>query len=229
MRKLQEYHSVDTLQRALGFTYVRLSSRAPLQTLAVEVDQQRTTVKAAAEAFSKVQEQRTAATAEIVWRDDQLDRSVIGLSRALLARLDGDRKAPLYQGLFPRAPSTLMAGQADDKQNRFVRALLGTLTTDAQYADFRTRTEAIAASADAVDDAIRARDVLYVQEAQALAKLNQVAAAARRFYNQLYPRLQLIEEDDTLVESYFENPDRSTRGGGSSGSGTPGGSEPGPS
>ncbi len=205
MRKLKDYHPPGLVLAALGFTKVRLSSREAFRPLADEVEAQRTTVTSAVSARDVAREERIASTAEVDWRDGELDVAVMSLSRAVLAVVNGDRDSPMYKRLFPIAPSKAMDATATPAQSRYVRALLETQRAQAQYAEFQPQAEAIASALTAVEQAVAARQDLYVKEAQAQGALTQALDAARRHYNKLYPRLQLLEDNTNLVESLFYN------------------------
>lgn len=217
MQRLGEYHAAELVERALGFIQVRLSSRDYLGPIADEVAVHRQALKSAMDGAKTALEKRMAATAEIEWRDTQLDRAVMNLSLTVLAKVGNNRKDPLYQGLFPIAPSTAMKGTANDSQTQFVGAILSVHAQNGRYAQFDTEVETIEAAADAVDQAITERDKRYVEEATTNRNLAQVTGTVRRFYNQLHPRLLILEDDRDLVESFFYR-FRSSSGGGGSGS-----------
>ncbi len=203
MRKLQDYHSPELILTALGFTKVRLSSREPFVPLANELEKQQSGLKAAIAQRDQAREARVAATAEVEWRDSELDSKVVKFSRTLLVRLDGKRNHPTYKRLFPIAPSTAMAPMASDEQTTYVRALLETHAADESLTDLQPEADAVAAALQEVERGVANRQDLYVKEARANRTLSEVADAARRYYNKLHPRLLLLEDNTRLVESFF--------------------------
>lgn len=230
MRRLQGYHSSELVWEALGFTQTRLRSRVELRPLADEVKTQRDFVDAARRASAAALDDVRAASAEIEWRDSEVDQAVMSLSRAVLSDVKG-RKDPLYQRLFPITPSKGVKPTANDAQELFVRGILETLRAP-EYAQYAARGQTLQAAADELKQALDARDELYVKRGQAVAQEQLVAAVARRFYNGLYGRLLVLIENKDLVESFFYRGGalRSGRGGGGGGGsgggdGSAGGSE----
>lgn len=204
MQKLLERHGVDTVQEALRFLSIRLRSRPETADLAQSIEQVRTNLRDQAETHAEAREARVAASAEIVYRDSELDAAVANLVREVMVHTKGRRDHQMYIKLFAQSPSMLTMGVADAKQAVFVKTLLDILRSDAQFANFTAQTELLEQRNTALQQAIGQRDELYVPESHASANLRVAMDQAKRIYNLAYPRLQLLFPNKrSLVESFF--------------------------
>jgi len=204
MQRLTDNRGVGETLTALRHLTIRLTSRDQTRPLATEITAARDALNAANGAWEEARAQRVAATAEIEYRDELLDAAAMQLSRTALALVEGDTTDPRYRTLFPIAPSTAMRPVADDAQTRFVTALLARLEADEAFVDLAIHAPTIRQRAEAVANAINGREALYVAEATASTARAITADAARRAYNLMYPRLQLMfPGDERLVESFF--------------------------
>lgn len=204
MQKLRERHGVATVLAVLRFLSIRLRSRPETSDLAQAVEQTRGKLRDKSENYAEAREMRVAASAEIVYRDSELDAAMAGLVRSVLVKTQGRRDHEMYVKLFPQSPSVLMLGQADNKQDVFVKTVLDILRNDAQFADFAAEADSLERSSTALQQAVEQRDALYVPESHASADLRVAMDQAKRVYNLAYPRLQLLFPNQRgLVESFF--------------------------
>lgn len=203
MQTLGDGHGFNPINHALRIVQLQLGARPETAELVDEVATARAAVRAAEEAYQDQRSRRVAATATLRYLDDQLDQAVGDLSRDMLAALRNDRTDARYRLAFPKPVSVAMRPLASEAQTVFVRSLLAELQTE-QLADWADRAPAIAAALDAVEAQRARRAELYATEAQANARRQIAFDDARRGYNLLYPRLQvLFPKNKALVESFF--------------------------
>lgn len=203
MEKLRDKHGKETVERALRFLSIRARSRPESAPLAAEVDAARREVAAADDAWKEARETRVAATAELGYLDDRLDRLMIALSQTVLIEAGGKRKSDKHKKLFPVAASEAMKPEGASEQAAFVGKVLEQLATP-EYESVRSHAAPIAGAFEALAGSERRRDALYVPEATALGQREAALDRARRTYNLASARLMLIFPDErTLVDSYF--------------------------
>ena len=205
MEKLREDDGFGAVDRALRFASIRLHSRPQTADLATSVDTERTAIRAREDAWLEARERRIAASAEVAYLDGKLDGGIMGLSRQALVEVKGDRGDPRYRRLFAEAPSAGLAPVAGTGQAHFVAGVLAQLTRDpSPFPDLTGGAPDLQSMVTALQDAEKRRDDLYVPESTARTDLDVALDHARRVYNLLHARLQLLFPDDPgLVESFF--------------------------
>lgn len=207
MEKLRPEHGVSTIERALRYMAIRLSSRPETREMAPELRAERARLKDADEMWLEARETRVATTAEVEYLDEKLGAEIMSLSRAALAQVkDGNREDERYKRLIgPLSPSEAMAPVGGEEQTRFVRTVLAQLTIEGgPFPSLSDRAPVIDAALTALADAEARRNALYVPEATAAAERTAARDRARRLYNLTQPRLQLaFPDDDALVETFF--------------------------
>ncbi len=205
MEKLREQHGFGAVDRALRFASIRLHSRPQTADLATSVDAERTAIREREDAWLEARERRIAASAEVEYLDGKLDDGIMDLSRQALVEVKGDRDDPRYRRLFAEAPSAGLAPVAGTDEAHFVRAVLAQLSSDSPpFPDLKGGAPDLQSTLTALQDAENRREDLYVPESTARTDLDVALDHARRVYNLLYPRLQLLFPDDPgLVESFF--------------------------
>lgn len=212
MQKLGDSHSVGLTRRALRFTNVRLRSRPETAGLAADIKQERAALLEAYEAYLDAREERVAGSAEVAYLDGRVDGEVMDVSRGLLVITRGRTDTPLYRALFPTAPSEAVRGTADDPQTRLVRGVIEELRSNADLKSLIHHADALEKLQGDLDAAKQRREDLYVPEGRAFARYQVALDHARRTYNLLHPRLQLMFPDDPLlVESFFKTQTASAR------------------
>ncbi|HRE90317.1 MAG TPA: hypothetical protein PK095_14385, partial [Myxococcota bacterium] len=120
-----------------------------------------------------------AQSAQVRFDDLLLDREVIEIAREKRATIAGAKpdQHPSFRALFPKAPSTAMAGPPDEAQDQYVAIVESGLALP-ENADLNARRGPALAAAKARVSASRATAVELDQAlALAEAKLDQVAAA----------------------------------------------------
>jgi hypothetical protein len=207
MQKLTEQHRSPTVDRALRFFIVRAKGRPETAAFATEAQAVRTRLRERRDAYLDAQDERLALSAEVVYLDGRLDRLVVVHLKRDVAAFAADRSGgaqyerKLFQGM---APSKAMQPVGGEKQEHYVASIIQRLENDADYAFLSDHAPRLRAAQQALDAALERRKTARVKERLAQGDLDDMTDEARRFYNQLYPRLQLVFTDDLpLVESYF--------------------------
>lgn len=204
MRKLNDEITVGPTLRALRFAAIRLRSRPTTAALAGEVKAARQELTQEYDAFLEAREERIAATAEVTYLDEKLDLDVSRTSREALTLADGKTTDPRYRAAFPTAPSPIMAEMATRPQERYVRGIIDALKNEPGLQGLIAHATTLEADLDLLNKALAQREDLYVPESRAQGRYQAALDKAKRVYNLLYPRLQLLFPDDpTLVESFF--------------------------
>jgi hypothetical protein len=204
MQKLTERHSATITAQALRYLSIRLKSRPETQSLISEIETVRSALATAEEAYSQAKEERMAATAEINYLDGQLDQTVMALAREVGVMTRNKTQDPRYMKLFPTAPSALIRPIAGESQERFVRSLINRLQEDADYAGLKPYAETMEKQQQLLNQAGQRREQLYQPEVKAQTDQRIVLDQARRLYQNIYHRLQLLfPTDAALVESFF--------------------------
>jgi hypothetical protein len=206
MQSLSPRHGVAVVLAALRHLGLRLRAAPDTAPLALPVDQARTRLNEANEAWLEARERTVALTAELVWLDDRLDTAVAALAREAVVVVAGNRADPRYARLFPIAPSEATAGRADDTERHFVRAVIDVLRNDPDWASLVGRAAGLEAALNDVEACLARRDAARVPELRASTDRTGAADAARRTYNQTFPMLTLLLPDDPgRVESCFKD------------------------
>ncbi len=204
MHSLRDSHGLPSAKSALRFLGVRLASRPDTASLAPEIQQSRSEVVAAEEAHDEKHEQWLAASAVVRYLDTKLGQMVGTLARDTLSLVGGNRQDARYQRLFAKAPSEAMKGVADDPQERYVRTIIATVQEDDAYKTLRGHLPGLIASLGELKTAVAKRNDLMLANEMALRDVRLTLDKAKRAYNLMYPRLQVIFPDDpALVETFF--------------------------
>lgn len=203
MERLRSSHGFPTTDRALRFLSIRLRSQPETSALAPEIDAERTRVREAEERWLEARELRVAATAELEFRDGELDRAVADLARHALALVQGRRDDDRYRQLFAVRPAKGTAPVGGDVQERYVRTILAHLSQE-PWAALREHEKPIEDALEALRSVEARRAELYVPEQMAASERIAMFDQARRAYNAMHSRLRLLfPERDALVESFF--------------------------
>jgi len=204
MERIAEHHGLNTLDHVLRQLEARLPRVPELADHRPLVADRRAGVKTAREAWDEAREARLAASAELLYLDEEVDRALIDAGQTLYLQVGRDRNAPAYRKLFPVSPTQMGADLGSDRQDRWVTGVIDDVRTDGAYAALRPMADALAGHLDRLRAARARREELYVKEAQARAALLTVADDARRFYNGLYHRfMTALPDRPRLVESLF--------------------------
>lgn len=204
MESLRESHGVDTVMGAVRVLSIRCGSRPESKAVGKEMRALRGELRELRDVYEEAHDERVAATAEIKYRDEVLDASVMTLSRQAGALVDGDTSDARYRALFPSAPSTQMKPVGGASQGAYVKAILATLAENDDLEALRPYGKDVARALEALDTATRARDTLQVTEDRASTALAIKQSEAREAYNHSWHRLNvLFPKDKALVESFF--------------------------
>src|SRR5690606_11742410 len=158
---------------------------------------------AAQHSYDASRTQRLAATAEIAYRDELVDRAVTQLAEAALASCQGQRDAALYKFLFPIDLRVAIASTAGPRQNEFVRGLIGRLEEDPRCRPLAEPTAAVKARQAELEYALSRREACFEPESRAVMRRNEAIEAACRGYNRCHARLQLCRVDPLLIDSLY--------------------------
>jgi exonuclease VII small subunit len=203
MQKLTERHGYPKVKRALRYASIRLRSKPETVALAQEIDAERARLDKANEAYEQSVEERVAATALIGHLDSLVDEGVAAIARDVAVITANRPDDPFYKALFPVAPSTATGPVASESQNRFVKALVDRIESDSRYESLRGRTATLKQAQAEIDGALSRREELRTPELRAAADLQAALESARRAYNKLYPRLSLLFESKSYIETFF--------------------------
>jgi hypothetical protein len=216
MQKLTEKHRFLIVDGALRFFRIRAKSRPETAAFAPKVAKLRAELREKREGYLEAFDERVAQNAVIAYLDNRLDRAVlVGLKRDLGVLTAKHPQGPalekkLFQGV---APSVGMKPVAGEEQENFVATIVHRIDEDADFASLAPHAKILRKGQKELDGAIELRKGLRVKERTAQADLDDALDRARRFYNQLYPQLQLLFPDDPdLVETFFRDL-RSSSGG----------------
>ncbi len=206
MQQLLENHKTGATLAAVRYHVIRLKSRPDTAPLAADVAAARAGLVEKSDAADEAKEERVAASAVVVYCDHVLDTGVMALSREATTLVNGDTSEDRYVRLFPTTPSVAMKPVAGDPQERYVRSILNRLAEDDAYATLRGYLPKLAGALDTLNATVKLRSDLYVKEAMAASERNIALDNARRTYNLMYPRLQLLfPKDPALVETFFKD------------------------
>ncbi len=204
MESLRESHGVDTVMGAVRVLSIRCGSRPESKAVGKEMRALRGELRELRDVYEEAHDERVAATAEIKYRDEVLDASVMMLARQANALVNGDTSDARYRALFPSAPSAQMRPVGGPSQRAYVKAILATLSDGDVLAPLQPHRSEIAKAQEALDLAVEARDTLQVTEDRASTALSIKLSEAREAYNHAWHRLNvLFPKDKALVESFF--------------------------
>jgi hypothetical protein len=208
MQKLGENHYAPTVEAVLRFLLIRLRSRPACAALADEAKAVRLDVRAKRDAWDDAVDEARAATADVGYKDTRIDDAVKVELKAEVASFvatlpKAQRESTMAKIFGAKSPADGMRPVGGPAQAHYVDLILAQLGTpgfsalSAVTAKISTlRTELIAAEAD--------RKQRRIEEQLARSTLEDACDAARRFYNQMHARLELLFPDDLdFVESCF--------------------------
>jgi hypothetical protein len=207
MEKLREANTTEQIEAALLFLGVRLEGHPMTAPLAREIQAELDRLRPAAQAYQQALASRRAASSELDYLDNVLDRLVLDLAIDLLGAREGDRLHPDYRALFERSPGEAMAGAATPDQDRYVLGVLSALEARLELSDMHDRVPAIR---DALAHVITCRDrrqELYMEESRRAVAIQLARESAARLYNSMYSRVfVLLPQQERLVASFFSSP-----------------------
>ena len=204
MQTLTDRHRLPATARALRFLSIRLRTREEAAPLLAAVNDLRTRLQDADEAWQQAREERVAASAELAYCDSLLDAAVLDLSRELNVLTKGRKDDPRRKRLFPMAPSVAVRDVASQAQDILVQTIITTLRSDAAFQTLIGYADRLEPLLKAVEEARDIRQKLYVPEGQAFGVRQQTLDESHRVYNLMHHRLTLLYTDDpALVESFF--------------------------
>jgi hypothetical protein len=162
-----------------------------------------------------------AATALIGHLDSVVDERVAAIARDMAVITGGKKDDELYKALFPVAPSTATAHVASESQNRFVKAVIDRIENDSRYENLRGRAAALKQAQTDLEGALSQREELRTPEQRASSDLQAALDSARRAYNKLHPRLSLLFDNKSYVETFFVKMSKSAKPDDEDGEATP--------
>lgn len=205
MLRLSEDYGAPTVLRALRFLCARLRPFSEAESIRAELEQWRLELWEAQEAFEVAYTERLAATAEVAYRDDVLDHSVLNLADEALRMLPSGPSDHRYLKLFPVAPRDAIASTASHRQNRFVRDLIETLRTEPSLGPLQSHAALLEQRQVSLEGALEEREAMFIAETQATRRRNEALDEACRAYNRSFSRLQLLFRDGNRIESLYPN------------------------
>jgi signal transduction histidine kinase len=214
MQKLQNNHGYPKVKRAMRYASIRLRSKPETVALAQEIDAERSRLDKANEAYEQSVEERVAATALIGHLDSLVDEGVAAIARDVAVITANRPDDAFYKALFPVAPSTATAPVASESQNRFVKALIDRIQSDSRYESLRGRAATLKQAQSDLDAALSRREELRTPEQRTAADLQAALESARRAYNKLHPKLSLLFESKSYIETFFATVRKSDKPGG---------------
>lgn len=200
----QTIRSISAIHRSLRFLSIRLQPFAEAVQLQKEATSLRVRLSEKHERWQQAVEERVAATAEITYRDEQLDLLISSLAREALVLTNGDRTHPTYRKLMPTSPTLAMKSIASDTQTRYVKTVLAVLKDDADLAALEGFVPALETAQAALESAQARRAELGVPESRAHTDRQLVVDEAQRFLGLARAQLTLLfPSDKNLVKSFF--------------------------
>lgn len=204
MQRLGERHRSPLVNRALRFLAIRLSSRPETSAFGEETTRVRESLAKKREAYIAALDERLAATAEITYLDACLDRAVLVSLRRDALVLASDRPS-LEKKLFAKtSPRNAMRPVGGEAQEHYVAGIIHRLETSPELAPLSHYAPALQKRLTDLNTALLKRKELKSKEREALSTLEEELEHAVRYYNRMYPQLQLLFPNDLpLVESFF--------------------------
>lgn len=206
MSKLFEADHPPTVAQAYRIAKLRLGPYAPLASVAAELARHEAALLDAMAATSAATDRVLAQAAQIRFDDGQLDREIIEIAREKRATITGARpdQHPSFRALFPSAPSDAMGGPPGDAQDQYVAIVEAGLELPENAALKSSRGPALADKKARL--AVARAKAVELDQALALAnaKLDVVAAAARRAFNDAQLDAASLLKDEALVASLFD-------------------------
>jgi hypothetical protein len=208
MQKLGENHYAPTVEAVLRFLLIRLRSRPMCAALADEAKLVRADVRTKRDAWEDSVDEVRAATADVEYKDIRIDDAVKVKLKAdvaqLVTTLPKPQREPTAAKVFGgKAPSDGMKPVGGPAQEHYVDGILAQLGQPEFASLAPVMAEITALRADlAASEANRKQR--RIAEQLARTAVEDACDAARRFYNQMHARLELLFPDDPdFVESCF--------------------------
>lgn len=207
-QKLGDNHYTPTVEGAVRHLRLRLHSHADCAALADEASAIRADLRQKNDIWENAVDEVRAATAEVGYKDAQLDKSVklelkaaVALMTATMTAKQRDAvTAKLFGGKSPSEGMKAIGGTA---QGHYVDAILGHIATP-EFATLKPQADKITALRADLAAVESNRASRRTSEQVARSALEDSVEAAKRFYNQMHARLTLMLPDDPdFVESCF--------------------------
>ncbi|MBW2735369.1 MAG: hypothetical protein JRH20_23545 [Deltaproteobacteria bacterium] len=202
MHKLSEHHSFNITANAMRHLQLRLAGRQDAESVSQLIEGELEALKAAFLSWEKIQDRRVAGTSEMRFWDDEIDFEVRALSHRLLAEF-GSRDDARYRKVFFRPASEITEG-IGERQQRFLSAMLNTLTQDPAYTGYKIRIAKVARAHEMLQKTGETRKGIWAEETQAKSALEIALDQAKRAYNRAHLQLQLTIDNERMVESFFK-------------------------
>jgi hypothetical protein len=207
-QKLGDNHYPPMVEMALRFMRIRLKSRAECAALADETAAVRAELRQKRDAWDDAVDETRAATADVIYRDGKLDVAVkVELKAsfaAMIATMPAKQRDAMTAKLFGgKAPSEGMKYVGGPAQDHYVDGILGHLATPdfAPLSAVTTKLTTLRADLGAAEQNRASRRTA---EQVARSAVEDSSDTAKRFYNQMHARLELLFPDDPdFVESCF--------------------------
>jgi len=129
--------SVNGINRTLRYFSIRLNPFVVAAALCAEANSQRVALTERNERWQQAVEERVAATAEITYRDEQLDTLIAALARELLVLTNVDRNHATFRKLMPTSPTLAIRSIGGDVQTRYVKTVLAVLNDDPDFVSLK--------------------------------------------------------------------------------------------
>jgi len=205
--------SVNGINRTLRYFSIRLNPFVVAAALCAEANSQRVALTERNERWQQAVEERVAATAEITYRDEQLDTLIAALARELLVLTNGDRNHATFRKLMPTSPTLAIRSIGGDVQTRYVKTELAVLNDDPDFVSLKGFAAPIEKAQAALEQAQSRRSELGIPESRAHTDRQLAIDEARRFLGRARAQLTLLfPEDKNLVKSFFPPTSRPATG-----------------
>lgn len=207
-QKLGDNHYTPTVEGAVRHLRLRLHSHADCGMLAEEASAIRAELRQKNDIWENAVDEARAATAEVGYKDAQLDKAVklelkaaVALMTATMTAKQRDAvTAKLFGG---KSPSEGMKAVGGPAQGHYVDAILGHLATP-EFAALKPQADRITSLRADLAAVESTRASRRTAEQVARTALEDSVETAKRFYNQMHARLTLMLPDDPdFVESCF--------------------------
>jgi hypothetical protein len=203
--RLSEDYGAPTVLRALRYLCIRLQKFETATAIVSELEQCRSELSSAQEAFEIAYTERVAATAEVSYLDEVLDQTVLNLAAETARLLPGGSDDERYRALFPVAAAEALASTASHRQHRFVHHVLENLRSESAFGPLRSHAALIEQRQHALEASLAERELRFQAEASATRRRNEALDEACRSYNRSFSRLQLLFRDGARIESLYPN------------------------
>lgn len=204
MQRALEAHSVGQTLTGLRFMNIRLLSRPASKPMAGEAKAAHDVLFAADQAYIAARDAVIASTAEVEYLDAELDTSVIQAGREARPLVNGQIDHPDWLLAFPVSPSEGTKSVGGNAQAHYVRNVIDRFRTRPTFAPLQARAQDIEDKLAALTAAEAEREALRAVADRAKQERAVIQRQVIKLYNLMYPRLQILfEEQARLVESFF--------------------------